>query len=274
MVKTSDVTLATAAATVGCWLLAPSSSGFAAGGLRGAPAVVTQHSGAAALAPEAAPTGTFAGGLVVCAAGAAAAAAGATAAGRRGGRRSAAATGGVIARPAEGKFAGGIVGSEYHGWGKYEWDPLQISSKYPQHLPWYREAELKHGRVAMLAFVGLVVPDFVRIPLPDFEDASLDFVNAHNKLIYGLGQGPMWWLLVFCGIIESLRFRELGLDFGKLTLENAGDLNFGKGFLPKTEEGQVQMKIKELKNGRLAMLAVSGALTQGVVFNNHHIPFM
>jgi len=272
MVKTSEVTLAVAAAAAGCWLLAPSSSAFATGGLRGAPAAVTQHSGAAALASEATPTSTVTSGLAVCAAGVAVA--GAAAVGRRGSRRSPVASVGVVARPAEGKFAGGIVGSEYHGWGKYEWDPLQISSKYPQHLPWYREAELKHGRVAMLAFVGLVVPDFVRIPLPDFEDASLDFVNAHNKLIYGLGQGPMWWLLVFCGIIESLRFRELGLDFGKLTLENAGDLNFGKGFLPKTEEGQVQMKIKELKNGRLAMLAVSGALTQGVVFNNHHIPFM
>merc|ERR1712127_675151 len=91
-------------------------------------------------------------------------------------------------------------------------------------------------------------------------------MTAHNRLIYGLGSGPMWWLLVFCGVIESLRFE-------KLTLENAGDLEFGKGFLPKTEEGMTQMKMKELKNGRLAMLAVSGALTQGVLFNEHHFPF-
>merc|ERR1712039_367881 len=149
----------------------------------------------------------------------------------------------------------------------------EISSNYPEHLPWYREAELKHGRVAMLAMVGLVVPDFVRIPLPDFEDASLDMINAHNKLIYGLGTGPMWWLLVFCSIPESFRLREIGLDASKLTLENAGDLNFGKGFLPKTKEGIVQMKIKELKNGRLAMLAFSGAITQSVIFNVHHFPW-
>merc|ERR1711974_581023 len=107
----------------------------------------------------------------------------------------------------------------------------------------------------------------------DFDSPDLDMVTAHNKLIYGLGSGPMWWLLTFCGIIESLRFRQLGLAFEKLTLENAGDLGFGKGFLPKTEEGIKQMKVKELKNGRLAMLAFSGAVTQAGLFNAPHFPF-
>jgi len=174
-----------------------------------------------------------------------------------------------------GGFAGGLVGSDYHGWGKYEWDPLQLSSRYPEHLPWYREAELKHGRVAMLAMLGLVVPDFIRIPGEVFEDSTLDFVNAHNKLIGpGLGEGPMWWLLVFCSLFESARFKTLGLGFEKLTLENAGDFSFGKFFLPKTEEGIAQMKTRELKNGRLAMLAFSGAITQGVTWNVHHFPFV
>jgi len=172
-------------------------------------------------------------------------------------------------------FAGGLVGSEYHGAGTYEWDPLGLSNRYPEHLPWYREAELKHGRVAMLGCVGLIAPDAFRIPLPQLEDPDLDMMTAHNKLIGpGLGEGPMWWLLLFCGVVESIRFKQLGLGFGDLTLENAGDLNFGKGFLPKSEDGQVQMKIKELKNGRLAMLAFSGAITQGILWETHHFPFV
>eukprot|EP00929_Paragymnodinium_shiwhaense_P074299 TRINITY_DN3800_c0_g2_i2.p1 TRINITY_DN3800_c0_g2~~TRINITY_DN3800_c0_g2_i2.p1 ORF type:complete len:260 (+),score=61.95 TRINITY_DN3800_c0_g2_i2:74-853(+) len=174
---------------------------------------------------------------------------------------------------ADGNFAGGLVGSEYAGFGTYQWDPLELTKEYPEHLPWYREAELKHGRIAMLAMTGMVAQDAFRLPVEDLQDESLTILNSHNGLIYGLGQGPMWWLLVFCSIVESLRFKELGLDFGKLTLENAGDLNFGKQFLPKTQEGITQMKIKELKNGRLAMMAFSGAITQAAFFDKPHFPW-
>merc|ERR1712079_364187 len=109
--------------------------------------------------------------------------------------------------------------------------------------------------------------------MADFQ-GDFDFMQCHNQFIYGIGQGPMWWLLAFCGVVESLRFRELGFAFEKLTLENAGDLNFGKQFLPKTEDGQLQMKIKELKNGRLAMLAISGIITQSEYFPNRHFPWV
>merc|ERR1712048_1109179 len=98
-----------------------------------------------------------------------------------------------------GQFAQGLVGAE-GAWGRYEFDPAGFS-RYTEFVPWFREAELKHGRVCMLAWLGLVVPDFVRLPLADFEAADLDFVNAHNRLIYGYGEGPMWWLLIFCGVI-------------------------------------------------------------------------
>eukprot|EP00933_Yihiella_yeosuensis_P042354 TRINITY_DN368_c0_g1_i4.p1 TRINITY_DN368_c0_g1~~TRINITY_DN368_c0_g1_i4.p1 ORF type:complete len:291 (-),score=73.45 TRINITY_DN368_c0_g1_i4:154-1026(-) len=173
----------------------------------------------------------------------------------------------------KGPFAGGLVGSQYHGWGDYQWDPIDLAAHYPEHLPWFREAELKHGRVAMLAFAGSVLPDFVRFPSEPFSDQSLDFVNAHSRLIGpGLGEGPMWWLLAVCGIFESLSFRRLGLGFEKLTLENAGDFGLKLG-APSSKDGMIQMQTKELKNGRLAMLAISGILTQSVTWNVHHFPF-
>ena len=126
----------------------------------------------------------------------------------------------------------------------------------------------------MLAFVGLIVPDAIRLPIEPLTDSSLDFINAHNKLIGpGLGEGPMWWLMCAVGAIESVRFKQLGLAFEKLTTENAGDLGL-RGFAPSSAEGMESMKMKELKNGRLAMLAVGGALTQGVAFGANHFPFI
>lgn len=179
-----------------------------------------------------------------------------------------------VGRRAEKTFAGGIAGSKLHGWGEYQFDPLGLAEKFPENLAWFREAELKHGRVAMLAYVGLIVPDAIRLPIEPLTDSSLDFINAHNKLIGpGLGEGPMWWLMCAVGAIESVRFKQIGLAFEKLTTENAGDLGL-RGFAPSSAEGMESMKMKELKNGRLAMLAVGGALTQGVAFGANHFPFI
>ncbi|CAK0862815.1 unnamed protein product, partial [Prorocentrum cordatum] len=189
---------------------------------------------------------------------------------RRGTRR-----GGAPRRGPPARVRRRLVGSSTTAGASTSGTPWRLSTTYPEHLAWYREAELKHCRVAMLAFVGFIAPDGFRIPIPQLEDPELNLYNAHGKLIGpGLGEGPMWWLLAFCGVVESLRFRDLGLGFEKLSLENAGDLNFGKGFLPQTKEGEVQMRIKELKNGRLAMLAVSGILTQSVVWQSPHFPFV
>merc|ERR550539_2000813 len=47
-------------------------------------------------------------------------------------------------------------------------DPAGFAERSPEWLPWFREAELKHGRAAMLATVGFVVPEFVRIPGEQF----------------------------------------------------------------------------------------------------------
>lgn len=45
------------------------------------------------------------------------------------------------------------------------------------------QAELKHGRIAMLAFVGLVAPEFVRIPGWLAPRASLRYLDV----------GPHWF---------------------------------------------------------------------------------
>ncbi|CAK9081929.1 Fucoxanthin-chlorophyll a-c binding protein [Durusdinium trenchii] len=142
-------------------------------------------------------------------------------------------------------FAGGLEGCDYHGAGRYEFDPLNFCELFPEHLPWYREAEVKHGRVAMLAYVGLVAPEMFRIPDPIFNQVGLDSVSAHN---------------MFCGFLEVLRIGQLGFDFELLTLDTAGD--FGLAF---TEENMAVLKTQELKHGRLAMIAFGGLGKSGAI---------
>jgi len=166
-------------------------------------------------------------------------------------------------------FAGGLEGCDHHGAGRYEFDPLNFSELFPENLPWYREAEVKHGRIAMLAYVGLVVPDFFRFPDATFKQAGLDPISAHNMLLGN--RGPMWWLLLSCGALEILRLCQLGVDFELLTLDTAGD--FGIGTFLEEEEISI-LKTQELKHGRLAMIAFGGAITQAVACNAHHFPFI
>jgi len=193
-------------------------------------------------------------------------------------------------RSAEEKaFAGGLIGGESAFAGQdFNFDPLGLAVKCEKYLPWFREAELKHGRIAMLGFVGLVVPEFARIPGPEQCYGAKTVVEAHNACAgdpyfpfvldatdfynkEGHQLGPLFQVFAFCGLVEMLTtFAKTSNVSNKpgLTLENAGDYRLGVNFLPKEEAKIKEMKLKELKNGRLAMLAFGGAITQATLTGN------
>jgi len=198
-------------------------------------------------------------------------------------QRLASATGATSAKP----FAGGLIGGESaFSSGDFNFDPLGLSVKAEKYLPYFREAELKHGRIAMLAWLGLVVPEFVRLPGPD-ACFKASVVDAHSACVgnpafpfivniadfTGTTQqvGPLFQLFAFCGFVEMLtsfaKFTNISNKPG-LTLANAGDYQLGVNFLPKDEAKVKEMKLKELKNGRLAMLAFGGAITQATLSGN------
>jgi len=166
-----------------------------------------------------------------------------------------------------GKFAQGLVGAE-GAWGRYEFDPLGLS-KYTELMPYAREAELKHGRIAMLAWVGLVVPDFVRIPGERYSfEAIPNTLNAHDELNGEVGVNVQ--ILFWIAIVEFCCAKKV---FEWNSIEVAGDYGIGSQFLPKDEEGQKRMRLAELKNGRLAMVAFGGAITQAVI-TQHPFPWL
>ena len=143
-----------------------------------------------------------------------------------------------------------------------------LQQRAPEYLPWFREAELKHGRVAMLATVGFVVPEFFRIPGAQFSfDAIPRVIDAHDKL-------PESMIQIF-GWISFLE----ACSWGALANMNnfdrqPGDFGFDPlGLYPTDPEKQKEMQLSELKNGRLAMIAIGG-MVHGAIVTGHGFPYL
>lgn len=149
----------------------------------------------------------------------------------------------------------------------YNFDPLGLAEKSPELVPWYRECEIKHGRIAMLAVVGFITAEYVRIPGDMYQGMSV--VEAHDAL---LKNGPMYQLLFWIGLFEMVV--TIPACIATSNGERApGDFNFGMGFAPKDPEKFKLKQIAELKNGRLAMLGFSGMVTQSVL-SGHGFPYV
>jgi len=141
--------------------------------------------------------------------------------------------------------------------GDVGFDPLGFTEIFP--LEWLREAELKHCRVCMLAFVGFIFTDFYT--LPGFEYTTLE---AHDACV---ASGAMSQLLLWIGLLEVVSFISID-QMLRGSGRDAGDFGFDPiGFSsdPKVKE---QMQMKELANGRLAMFACGGVITQAVLTGN------
>merc|ERR1719352_276205 len=141
--------------------------------------------------------------------------------------------------------------------GDVGFDPLGFSEILP--MDWLREAELKHCRVSMLAFVGMIFTDFYT--LPGYEFSTLE---AHDA---GVANGSMSQLLLWLGLLEFFSF--IAIDqMLRGSGREPGDYGFDPiGFISDPAKKE-EMQMKELANGRLAMFAFGGAVTQAVLTGN------
>jgi hypothetical protein len=149
-------------------------------------------------------------------------------------------------------------------------DPLSFAAKADENtLKRYREAEITHGRVGMLAAVGFLVGEKV-------EGSSFLFdASVHGPAINHLPQVPVpFWVILAATIarFETDRARvgwvppdECPVDKPGLLRKEyiPGDLGFDPlGIRPKDPEAFRVMQTKELQNGRLGMLAAAGFMAQ------------
>mmetsp|Transcript_24690 Transcript_24690/g.69307 ORF Transcript_24690/g.69307 Transcript_24690/m.69307 type:complete len:197 (+) Transcript_24690:139-729(+) len=129
-------------------------------------------------------------------------------------------------------------------------DPLELAQWAPvDHL---RKAELANGRSAMLATVGWVFPK--QFGTFDGPVDTTDPIDAFFKA------DPQWWaqFIVFCAVIEGIKYRgEMeGKSFtGEIDKEAA--LDWTGNWKKMNDKEKEDMAMKELKNGRLAMLGIA-----------------
>eukprot|EP00596_Hydrurales_sp_CCMP1899_P006177 CAMPEP_0119033506 /NCGR_PEP_ID=MMETSP1177-20130426/549_1 /TAXON_ID=2985 /ORGANISM="Ochromonas sp, Strain CCMP1899" /LENGTH=204 /DNA_ID=CAMNT_0006990293 /DNA_START=97 /DNA_END=711 /DNA_ORIENTATION=+ len=136
-------------------------------------------------------------------------------------------------------------------------DPFNLSEgKDEETIRWYRAAELKHGRISMLATLGIIIQGFNTKIIPGFPVTETNEIEALKKVYYEAPSALVQILLaiaaieVLCASIES----QTGL---------AGDFAWDPANIrPKSDELLLEMQTKELKNGRLAMTAIGGMLLQ------------
>jgi len=130
-------------------------------------------------------------------------------------------------------------------------DPLGFSKDAsPETMKKFREAELKHGRVAMLACFGMIGADATSLIPRVFKDYS------SNPLLAATQIPKLGWLqiLLFIGFIEVIGI----LNSRRPDYEPGNFLGTSQW---ETDANWDSYQTKELNNGRLAMFGAIGMLT-------------
>lgn len=161
-----------------------------------------------------------------------------------------------------------------------EFDPLGLSKGLPvQEIKRFREAEVTHGRVAMLATLGYLVAEKFH---PFFGGVVAGPANTHLTQVREVAPAFFVWLALSIATAEVGRAKfgwnapvqaikknqELDYDgktyFTKLNDRYyPGDIGFDPlGLKPSDPAEFAKMQTKELQNGRLAMLAAMGMIVQ------------
>jgi hypothetical protein len=122
-----------------------------------------------------------------------------------------------------------------------------------------REAEIKHSRIAMLATLGYVAVDF-GVVAPG-APSGFSSLTAHDMAVE---KGGMVMLLILASAFETIAlFATMQMLNGE-TDRKPGQFYFDPlGFGKPADMAKLQ--VNEIKNGRLAMIAFSGIVTQAAM---------
>jgi hypothetical protein len=160
--------------------------------------------------------------------------------------------------------------------GDYGFDPLRLGSS-PEQLAWNVQAELIHGRTAMAGVAGILFTSLAHTAgagLPEWYNAGQVYMQAHPEQSFG---ALLWVTIALSGFVEFKRLQDirapgsqgdgafLGItdDFKGVSVGYPGGKFFDPMGLSRGDAAKfAEYKTKEVKNGRLAMVAFLGFSAQ------------
>ncbi|KAK6784326.1 hypothetical protein RDI58_017781 [Solanum bulbocastanum] len=161
--------------------------------------------------------------------------------------------------------------------GDFGFDPLGLGED-PESLRWYVQAELVHARFAMAGVAGILLTDLLRVT--GIRDLPVWYEAGATKFNFASTTTLLIIQLLLMGFVETKRYMDFldpgsqakpGSFFGlEAALEGlepgypGGPLLNPLG-IGKDIKNAKDWKLKEIKNGRLAMVAMLGIFVQASV---------
>uniref|UniRef100_A0A0A9EZE1 Chlorophyll a-b binding protein, chloroplastic n=1 Tax=Arundo donax TaxID=35708 RepID=A0A0A9EZE1_ARUDO len=161
--------------------------------------------------------------------------------------------------------------------GDFGFDPLGLGEE-PASLKWYVQAELVHCRFAMAGVAGILVTDLLRVS--GISDLPVWFEAGATKFDFANTKALFFVQLLLMGFAETKRYMDfinprsqaeegtfIGIEAALAGLQPGypGGPLFNPLGLAKDIENAHEEKLKEIKNGRLAMVAMLGFIVQASV---------